>query len=553
MKKVFIIGLDSATFDIITPMVKDGDMPNTARLIEKGVSGKLRSTVPPVTPPAWVSFMTGKNPGKHGVFDFYVSPSYGYLRPVLNSKYIKAKTLWRMLSDEGLRVGVVNLPMTYPPEEVKGFIIPGMQYSFDGCEDFSHPSGLMQEIREHVGDYRVLYGDMESLYTDNLDKLLEEWREIFEVRRKTILYLMEHKEWDVFMAVFYSLDVMQHHFWRFYDNTHPLYDPHLAVKYGKVIPEFYEKVDAAIGDILERLNDETTILVVSDHGAGPEEEGFSINNWLYEEGFLSFKKSLSSLWRFRFPHLFYKLLRRLKFPGVAWTVPFNQLRTLGKAVDPREGLNIPFFIDWKRTKAYGGNHTEQGVYINLKGREPMGIVEKGREYEEVRDAIIERLREIKDPCTGRPVEIKIERKEDVYHGPYIGDAPDIIVGIKGGRCLMQKEIYHKRLFYNAYKSSGTHRMEGIFVVKGDGIRSGYSLDGIEITDLLPTILYVLGLPIPEDMDGKVIADAFKKDYLSINPVCFGHSTDIEATRGEGVLDEAESEKVRQSLRNLGYF
>src|SRR4030067_3374011 len=154
MKKVFIIGIDSATFDIMTPMMVDGDLPNIARLVRSGTSGRLMSTVPPVTPPAWVSFMTGKNPGKHGVFDFYVPPSYGYNRPVLNSGYIKAKTIWRILSDHGLRVGVINLPMTYPPEDVKGFIIPGMQYSFNGGRGFSHPPELLQEIKRRVGDYR---------------------------------------------------------------------------------------------------------------------------------------------------------------------------------------------------------------------------------------------------------------------------------------------------------------------------------------------------------------------------------------------------------------
>ncbi|HZX48061.1 MAG TPA: alkaline phosphatase family protein [Nitrospirota bacterium] len=553
MKKVFIIGIDSATFDIMTPMMVDGDLPNIARLVRSGTSGRLMSTVPPVTPPAWVSFMTGKNPGKHGVFDFYVPPSYGYNRPVLNSGYIKAKTIWRILSDHGLRVGVINLPMTYPPEDVKGFIIPGMQYSFNGGEGFSHPPELLQEIKARVGDYRVLYGDLESLYTDNLEVLLKEWREIFEIRRKAILYLMENKEWDVFMAVFYSIDVMQHHFWRFYDHTHPLYDPRLAAKYGDVIPEFYKKIDSAIGEILQRLDDSTYVMVVSDHGAGPEEEGFSINSWLCKEGFLNFKTSLFPLWRHRFPHLFYKILKRAKFPGIAWTVPLNRLRDLGKAIDPREGLDISYFIDWKNTRAFGGNHTEQGIYINLRGREPMGIVEKGKEYEDVREAIIERLGKIEDPETGRPIKVNIVRKEEVYDGPCTEDAPDIFVEIRDSRCLIQKEIHHRGLFNKAYKSSGTHRAEGIVILKGDGINAGCTVKGANITDLTPTILYALGLPVPDDMDGKVMVDAFGEDYLVSNPVRSGSPTEISAGRGRGVFNEEESDKIKMSLRDLGYF
>ena len=551
--KIFIIGIDSATFDVITPMIQKGELPNLARLVREGCSGVLQSTIPPVTPPAWVSFMTGKNPGKHGVFDFYVSPSYGYVRPVWNSRYIKAKTIWRILSDYGLKVGIVNLPMTYPPEEINGFMIPGMQYNLDGDGNFSHPPELMQEIKEHVGDYRVLYGDLESLYTNNMDRLLEEWRKIFEIRRKTILYLMEHKEWDIFMAVFYSIDVIQHHFWKFFDGNHPLYDKDLAVKYGKVIPEFYKMIDSAVGDILKMIDEDVTVMVVSDHGAGSEEEAFSINNWLYKEGFLSFRQAFSPLWRFRLPHIFYKGLRRLGFPGIAWTVPLDQLKKLGKAIDPREGLNIPFFIDWKKTRAYGGNHTEQGIYINLRGREPLGVVEKGREYEKVRDMIIERLIDLKDSETGRPLDIKIYKKENVYHGPHIDDAPDIFVEIKGGNCLMQKEIHHKRLFYRAYKSSGTHRRDGVLLLKGKGVKPGYSLEGAKIVDLAPTVLYTLGLPVPEDMDGKVITDAFERDYILENPVRSCASGEFVVTQGEGIMNEAESEMVKKSLRDLGYF
>ncbi len=553
MTKVLIIGIDSATFDIIHPMMERGRLPNLHNLIKSGSSGQLRSTIPPVTPPAWVSFMTGKNPGKHGVFDFYVSPSYGYIRPVWNSKYIKAKTIWRILSDNGLKVGVVNLPMTHPPEEINGFIIPGMQYSFDEGKNFSHPPELMQEIQELFGEYRVLYGDLESLYTNNLDRLLDEWRKIFEIRRQSVLHLMEHKTWGIFMAVFYSIDVMQHHFWRFFDKEHPLYDSKLAQKYGNIIPEFYEKVDAAIGEMLNKIDEDTIIFVVSDHGAGAEKDAFYVNNWLHQEGFLNFRNVLSPLWRIKFPHMFYKVLRRLKFPGIAWTVPLDKLKTLGSAIDPREGLNIPFFVDWKRTRAYAGNHTEQGIYINLAGREPLGIVKRGREYEGIRESIIKKLKEIRKPERGGFLNIKIYKKEEVYHGPYVDDAPDIFVEIDGIECLMQKEFYHKELFGLPNKSSGTHRMDGILIIKGKGIKPNFTIKGARIIDIAPTILYSLGIPVQEDMDGRILYHVFTDAYKENNPVSYSHASEIQVGRGEGIFSEEESGKIKKSLRDLGYF
>lgn len=552
-KKLVIIGIDSATFDLINPMIREGKLQNLSSLIRNGTSGILQSTVPPVTPPAWVSFMTGKNPGKHGVFDFYVTPSHGYERPVWNSKFIKATTMWKIMSDKGLQAGLVNMPMTYPPEKINGFVIPGVQYSFDGIGEFSHPPELMREITELVGDYKVMYGDLESLYTSFLDRFLEEWRKIFEIRRKTILYLMENKEWNIFTAVFSSIDLIQHHFWKFSDTTHPQYDPQLSPKYGQVISEFYERIDAVIGEILEHIDDKTAVVVVSDHGAGPEQEGFSLNTWLQREGFLHFRQSVSLLWRFRFPHLLYKLLKRMGSRSTSWTVPLDQLKALHKAVDPREGLNVPFFIDWKRTLAFAGNHTEQGIYINLKGREHMGVVERGKEYEEIREAIINKLKTIRDPKDGNPLEMEIFKKEEVYHGPFTDEAPDIFVVMKGGRCLMQKEIYHRELFYRSNKTSGTHRMEGIFIIKGRGIKPALIMEGASIIDLAPTILYMLGIPVPEDMDGKVMLEAFDMEYVSDNPVSFGPPSELDVKGDEGIMSMEESEKVKNSLRDLGYF
>ncbi|MCF6153680.1 MAG: hypothetical protein E3K36_00195 [Candidatus Brocadia sp.] len=552
--KLVIIGIDSATFDIINPLLKEGKLPNLSRMMEGGASGPLRSTIPPATPSAWVSFMTGKNPGKHGVFNFYVSPSYGYIRPALNSKYIKAKTIWRILSDIGLKIGVINLPMTYPPETVNGFLIPGMQQSFDeGSGNFAYPPEIMQEIRERFGNYRVLYADLESLYTNNLDRFIEEWRQIFEIRKQAILYLLEQKEWDVFMPVFYSIDVIQHHFWRFFDKKHPQYDPAISRKYENIIPEFYEMTDAAIGEILEKIGDDATVIVVSDHGAGPEKGAFYVNNWLHEQGFLAFRKIFSPLRRIRFPHIFYKVLRRLGFRGVAWTVPLDKLKTLGKVIDPREGFNIPFFVNWKKTTAYSGSQLEQGIYINLKGREPLGIVERGKEYEAVRDSILKKLKEIKDPSNGKPLDIEICKKEDVYYGPFVDEAPDIFIKIKGIEYLMQKELYHKGLFGLPNKSSGTHRMEGILIMKGKDIKTNYTVNTADIIDIAPTILYCLGIPVPEDMDGRVLNEVFTQEYLGNNPVTHSPAAEIKIKRGEGVFDEEESEKIRRSLRDLGYF
>jgi predicted AlkP superfamily phosphohydrolase/phosphomutase len=544
MMKMFVIGIDSATFSIINVLRRKGMLPTLDTLINEGVSAPLTSTMPPVTPPAWVSFMTGVNPGKHGVFDFYAPPSYGYERPVLNAHFIKAKTLWRIISDHEKMVGIINVPMTHPPERVKGFIIPGMQYGYDG-PDFAYPPSIMQEIKKNIGNYRVVYGDLQGLYTDNLDTLIREWDDILEIRKKTTLYLMDRYEWDFFMVVFYVLDVIQHHFWKFYDPTHPR---HRNSRYRDVIPYFYKKVDSVIGEIIKHLDRETTILILSDHGAGPEKLSFFINSFLAREGFLSFKRVLIPLWKFRWPHLFYKGIRRMGFRGVSWVVPLSHLKTLGRAIDPREGLNISYFIRWDKTRAYAGNHTEQGIYINLRGREEEGIVEPGREYETLRDEIISRLSTIDG------LDLKIYKKEDIYTGKYTSYAPDIILKINDGDCIMQKEFYHKDLIGHAYKTSGTHRENGIFIAYGKPLKRGVRITNPHIMDMAPTILYTIGLPVPEDMDGRILIECFKDDFIKENPVRVDKTpAKMVDKHGEGVYSSEDSEKMKSTLRSLGYF
>lgn len=553
MNKTLIIGIDSATFDVIKPMMKEGRLPNLASIAEGGTCAPLTSTVPPVTPPAWVSFMTGKNPGKHGVFDFFGATSKGYIRPLFNSNYIKAKTLWKILSDHGMKLGVVNLPMTHPPEKINGFVVPGVQYSFDSEEGFTHPPELFEEIKSKAGDYRVIFGDLESLYTTRLDRFLEEWRDILEVRKKAFLHLMETKEWDLFMGVFYAIDSIQHHFWKFFDKSHPLYDEKLAQKYKDIIPEFYERIDEAMGEMLEKAGPDVTVMVVSDHGAGAEKDAFYLNNWLANEGLLTYKKSLAPFRKIRFPHLFYKALRRLGIPLVSWVVGLGDLPKLGKIIDPREGLVVPLFINWGKTKAYAGNHTEQGIYINLKGRETNGTVEPGEEYEILRNQIIDRLKTVKNPVTGEPIKVEVFRKEEVYSGPYVDEAPDILFNLDDGNMIAQKEIYYPGTVGRANKSSGTHRMDGIFMVKGAGIRAGHELEGANIIDAAPTLLHLLGKPVPEDMDGKVLAEAFEKGRVNDRPVDFGPPTERDHSGGDGLLGEEETEKLKKSLRDLGYF
>lgn len=550
MPRIVVIGIDSATFDIIEPLVNQGKLPVFARFMKEGVWGRLRSTIPPVTPPAWTSFMTGKNPGKHGVFDFYGYTTSGYERPVINSEFNKAKTLWKILSENDQKVGIINVPLTYPPEEVNGFLIPGMQYDLNVGSGFSYPEHLLSEIEEKFGKYEVVYGGAErTLFSNELDHFVSKWKEITIKQQQIILYLLDKYQTDFFMPVFYSIDLIQHHFWKFYDSTHPLYDEKLAMKYKEVIPDFYQLVDTCIGQILDKVDNDTNVFIVSDHGAGPHRGGFYINRWLMKKKLLKIKKRYYPLILVKWPHIFFKILRKLGHPAIAWTIPMFLYSQLKDKVDPREGLRLSWLIDWKRTKVFAGHFTEQGIYINLKGREVRGIVDQS-EYVQLRDYVVDGLNALTDPKTKKKLIDSVMKKEEVYNGPYTHFAPDLFIMMKDGEILLQRDI-HNGLFRHNPHVGGTHRVDGIFLAKGNILNKSSKLDNLRIIDLAPTILCLMGIEIPEDMDGRVLKEIVKEDFLKQFPIRYGAPSQVG--NRQGIYSESEAEKIKENLRNLGYY
>jgi len=550
--KVLVIGMDGATFDVIHPMVKQGKLPTLSKLMASGVSASLRSTFPPVTAPAWVSFMTGKNPGKHGVFDFCANTTHGYTRPFVSSRDIQAKTLWTLLSEKGRRVGVINVPITYPPEEVNGFIIPGYQRALTHRE-YTYPAGLFKEI-EKMGYLLDYSGDMVP-YTDDKTDYIEGWKRVVEARKKTSLRLMQEYEWDFFMTVYKCTDEVQHHFWRYHDNSYPDCPEDQRQRYGTVIEEFYQKVDQAVGEQVALLDKNSIVIIMSDHGAGPLHKHFNLNRWLIQEGHMGLKRMrYLGLARYPYSYLYYKILRRVGINGIDWTVPRHLPRAVRKKIDPRLGLDTSTLIDWKRTKAYMGNMTEQGIYINLKGREPEGIISPGYEYERLREELAEKLLSVKDPETGAKIVERVFKKEELYQGPYADKAADLYFLLKDNwTYILDGTLYRNALVSPANPVSGTHRMEGILIMAGDVFKNGITLKETSIMDIFPTILYAMGIPIPDDLDGSVIAEAFKESHIRDYPAHFEEASGMETKQEPFAYSDKDNDLIRQKLKSLGYM
>ena len=558
--KVVVFGVDGATFNVMRPLIEKGRLPHLAKLIKNGVSGPLQSTVPPVTAPAWVSFMTGVNPGRHGIFHFVTNSHLDYEEgTLLGSAQIGEKTLWQVLTDHNKKMILVSVPMTYPPTPISGVMVCG------GGDRLvqriaTYPQELNSKINEIFGFEETEAGvKFTASFTNDikeawLDAALNKVKHFTQKIKETSLYLMGEHEWDFLMVYFLATDALQHHFWSFMDPAHPAYDPRLALKYGEEINKSYETVDAAIGELLTHIDPSSYIVVLSDHGFGPLQKTFFVNKWLEKIGLLKVKEGWFKQRKFGlYSPTFYRILSKvgLGFLGRLFPEFVRQLPVpiLGWK---RYGLNDR--IDWRRTKAYG---TAFGININKKDREPQGIVAPGKEYEEVVQKITASLKELEDPEIGERVVDRIIRKEEAYHGPHMEEANDIFFTIKEMAYAHGKDLDAPALFKPVTPDemgTGSHRFEGVFSLHGPGVKQGATLSGAEIIDVMPTLLHLMGLPVREGLDGKVLLDALEPDFLSREPVSFASGSEQRPAGEvqEGISKEDERQILEQ-LKTLGYM
>jgi len=553
--RVFVVGLDGATFDLILPWIREGKLPSLSHMMENGVHCELKSTVPIMTPTAWSSFMTGKNPGKHGVVGFFVREKDSYIVKVVDSTDRSAREIWSILSERGKKVGIVNVPLTYPPKSVNGFMITGMMTP-PKSDDFTYPLLLREEVEKVVGG-----GTLDPLLTslEREEVFISEVLDSTEKLAKISLLLVEEQEPDLFMVVFNGTDYIQHRFWKYIDPKHPRHDAGKSVKYRKMFLQFYQKIDEILGNFLRMVDERTTVIVMSDHGAGPLHKYVHVNSWLMQMGLLKLKKRPIT----RLKGFLYKIgMNPEKILNTLFSIHLGNVRVKTDRTDERlHSISNKLFlsfsdVNWLKTKAYSiGSGI---IYINLKGREPSGTVCPGQEYESLREQISARLYELKDPETGEFVIERVYKKEEIYTGSHVDTLPDIVFIPKPGYTTFEEHEFAARSVITQSKIvSGTHKLNGILIMKGGGIRKSATLQDASIMDLAPTILCLLGLPIPTDMDGRVLEEALTSSRLRLNPIRYVKETD-DGTRSllkkkNEVYEEEDKEKIESKLRALGYI
>lgn len=532
-----VIGLDGATFDILDPMIEAGQLPTLASLVAHGARAPLRSVVPPITPAAWASFMTGKTPGRHGIYDFRVFDPRTQSDAFVTSRALRDPSIWELATAAGLRVGVVGLPMMYPPGPGAGTVVTGFDTPSIRA-NFTWPPELRERILAMVPDYQLMavsaVGDPTLQTEGSMDEFLRAVERSFEQRTALAVDLLREKTWDLFMLHHQDVDALQHRAWGHIVAGDSALRDRLHALYGRL--------DAFLADILEAVPSETLVFVVSDHGFGSHEGRIYPNRLLANLGYLRRRR------RPRLQRLGRSLQKRLARLGIVPSPPAKD--TGGKTWMARtreRSFDALLPLDWHRTQAYVAVAEIYGLlYLNLRGREPQGIVEPGDKASRLREAIRSALRAQRSPRDGEPIFSDIVPGETVYPENAFGRRPDLVLIPRPG-LSMTRDLAGEWIEYY-HGPTGTHRPEGILILSGDGVRTGTLPQPVDIIDLAPTILAVLGLSVPSDMEGCMLRSAF----LDPPPVEMGPPTG-QRDNDANDLTDAEEAEVTKRLQSLGYM
>jgi predicted AlkP superfamily phosphohydrolase/phosphomutase len=456
--RVAVIGLDCAEPQLAFARFHD-ELPNLGRLMREGTWGRLRSVDPPITVPAWSCMTSGLDPGELGIYGFRNRTAYDYSSlAVADARAVTADRVWNILGRAGKHVTLLGVPQTFPPAEVNGELVSCFLTPDPRRDCFTYPAALQAEIEALVGPYRV---DVRNFRSDDRDRILAEVYEMTEQRFAVARHLLDTRPWDFFMMVEIGLDRMHHAFWRYCDPAHPAYEP--DHRYGDAIRSYYLYLDEQIGELLERFDDDTTVLVVSDHGARPMLGAICVNEWLADNGYLALPER------------------------PATPTPWRELT-----------------VDWSRTRAWGEGGYYSRVCLNVAGREPAGIVKPG-EYDALLATLGHELERLPGP-DGTPIGTRAFRPQELWREQR-GIAPDLIVYFGDLGWRSNGSVGHGRhwTFDNdTGPDDANHDRYGICVIAGPDIPSGQR-DDLAIYDIAPTILALLGLPPTERMRGRVLA------------------------------------------------
>lgn len=540
-RRAAVVGIDGAAWHLLDPLVDAGVMPRLAALRARGASGVMRSTIPTYTPPAWTSAVTGVNPGRHGVYGFVEGHAQAERQSLAHSGKVKSPTLWEIAGAQGARCGIYNVPLTYPPQPLSGWMVAGMmtpgygerQPGFASWNSDAVSHDLTSKILEWAPDYVL---DVSANYE-------QDWRDeglavraLASIRQRKVVLerLLELDEPDLVFSVQEAPDRLQHVYYRYMDPADDMYDGRAARRIRPHIEKCFAAVDDVIGLLDDWAGGDGGVVLCSDHGFTRWEATVHLNALLARWGYFALKPGARAMQT--------RLVRKM--------VPVAKRFLPRKLAREAKGRTFGA-IDWEKTRAFASPIPQQGIFVNLKGRERFGVVETS-ELDAIKDDLTRRLLALTAP-DGAPATDKVYRQEDAFHGDALDGAPDLLPVMRDHRFENSDEIFHTQPFSDvSHMPRGVHQMNGVVVVAGPSVTAGADITG-SVMDVTPTLLYMAGLAVPEGLDGSVIEGAFDPGHFRDRPPAPAAPLSSEARDESSPYSEEEEAMIEESLRGLGYL
>jgi len=527
-----VIGLDGAAWHLVDPLIERGIMPNLAALKAQGAAGILASTVPTYTPPAWTSAATGVNPGRHGIYGFVEGHAQHEGLNLIHSGKIKVPTIWNIANAQGARIGVYNVPLTYPPRELDGWMVSGMMTPFspERLRDFARPRSIEEEILSLVPDYIVdISPNWENDWRD--DSLCLRIQTSLSQRKLVLETLLDGHDPDVLFAVLEAPDRLQHVYYRYLDPADPMYSTKQAARLRREIDKCFKLMDDILGIVCSRA---PSVICCSDHGFTAWEASVHTNALLQEWGYLKLRRG-ARVMQTSAARRGARIARRILPGGVA-----RRAKTKTFAA-----------VDWSRTRAFASPIPLQGIYLNVAGREPFGVIPP-EEVDVLKRDLLRRFEALLDR-DGNPVTDRVWLAEDVFHGPAVEWAPDVMPVLREHRFELDDEIFHRDPFTDqSHLPRGVHHPDGIVALQGPGVMANHTVAG-SVLDIMPTLLYMSGLQVPTELDGRVLEDAFEPAHLNSHPISLTDALPSTTAHERSPYSVEEEAQIEESLRSLGYL
>jgi predicted AlkP superfamily phosphohydrolase/phosphomutase len=529
MARVILIAWDGADWRILDPLLEQGALPNLQALIDRGQKDVLRSTVPTHSWSAWPSFLTGVDPVDHGVYDILETVPGTHKQYPVTYKSINARTFLDDLTAAGKHQLLLDVPLTFPPPAITGRLAAGGVLPKN--RTFTHPADLPETLQK-AGLEWPINGMSWTTYRNRPDAYLDEAFEVTGKRIAASEWLMDNTEWDLMASVWVSIDRTQHCLSNYIAPDHPDYVKNKDTRIGKKVADIFRQTDEAIGSFVSRANDDDIILFISDHGFQSCTRALHMDHLLKQFGYLEFSAS------------------NVVFGPMQWGPVRNVARKVYDLLGLHGKVSLPQSVNWSKTKAYTTiRSTGEGVSINLAGRDVDGIVDPG-DYDKVRDEVMDRLASFVDPKTGAKPVKEIHKREDVFAGKFVDEAPDIMMVPAEGYSL----THAKSAIEDADWVSGDHRMEGTIVAVGPQVKPFESTPAL--IDMAPTLVAALGAPTAVTPTGRVLHEIVGSEAsLEAREPAEASSAGagIPGMGNEGGVTDTEADEMEEHLRGLGYI